>query len=632
MDSPLRIARETEFYQGYIRFKMSVSNESPHLIGDITVELIFDDKLLYIAEHDDYPIQNGKFVIGNIYGSKSKSITILFEPLTCSKATDIKCQINYTDHEGKMASTFMVPKEITVVCPIMKTDQDINIGRLKEFIENLPNCDSRVYQVQSNFDIKKLATLAREVVEKHDVRHIRTLHTRDNKTCEIWYYGRTKVTKDDIVIKISILAESHTMELFSATRSAETLTGLLAEIGRDLKKIVESKANGRVVNVHIKDSVVQRSNLLDMCDMDGSCNVDVVIEDSVVQHTNIATVNEEEQLKKEQEKQEEATPLKPAEENNNKKQEEEKRQEQSTEKKSPEKKHKARKTTYVSYSKQSSTSTDSQSLSPKKKPSKSKALIPMFVLLLLGVILIGLMGNTDNSQDTVSLQNPVNIEDKEDSTNPNSENYTNSIGMEFVLIPAGDFEMGSPSDEDFRDDDESPVHKVTIEKAYYLGKYEVTQEQWVEVMGSNPSRFIGDDRPVESISWSDVQEFIKKLNEMEGTDKYRLPSEAEWEYACRADTTTSYFFGENTFILTEYAWYYKNSEDTTHPVGKKKLTHGDCMIFMGMSKKWFRINTILTMKVLQVMVVLGKTVVTLMESYAVVAGTATPVTVGRLIA
>ncbi|MDQ1252319.1 MAG: hypothetical protein QG646_1440 [Euryarchaeota archaeon] len=147
---------------------------------------------------------------------------------------------------------------------------------------------------------------------------------------------------------------------------------------------------------------------------------------------------------------------------------------------------------------------------------------------------------------------------------------SSSTGMEFVLIPAGKFMMGSPSEEKDRYDDEVPAHEVTIKNTFYLGKYPVTQKQWEKVMGSNPSRFKGDNLPVEQVSWDDVQKFIKKLAKMEGTDKYRLPSEAEWEYACRARITTRFCFGDNESELGNYGWYDKNSGSTTHPVGQKQ--------------------------------------------------------------
>ncbi|MCK5660466.1 MAG: formylglycine-generating enzyme family protein [Methanosarcinales archaeon] len=151
----------------------------------------------------------------------------------------------------------------------------------------------------------------------------------------------------------------------------------------------------------------------------------------------------------------------------------------------------------------------------------------------------------------------------------NQKTITNSIGMEFVLIPAGEFEMGSPSNEAGRNDDEGPVHNVKID-SFYMGKYEVTQKQWSDFMGYNPSYFKGDDLPVEKFSWNNAQEFINKLNEKEGIDKYRLPSEAEWEYAARAGTTTRYSFGDDESKLGDYAWYDDNSGSQTHPVGQKK--------------------------------------------------------------
>ena len=120
------------------------------------------------------------------------------------------------------------------------------------------------------------------------------------------------------------------------------------------------------------------------------------------------------------------------------------------------------------------------------------------------------------------------------------------VSLEMVRIGPGTFQMGSPPSEQGRNLNEGPVHEVTIRQGFYLGKYEVTQAQWEAVMGSNPSRFSGcGDCPVERVSWDDAQAFIRKLNEMEGENHYRLPSEAEWEYAARAGTTTRYSWGDD---------------------------------------------------------------------------------------
>jgi formylglycine-generating enzyme required for sulfatase activity len=128
--------------------------------------------------------------------------------------------------------------------------------------------------------------------------------------------------------------------------------------------------------------------------------------------------------------------------------------------------------------------------------------------------------------------------------------WFNGVSLERVYIPGGSFQMGST-----KYDGEKPLHQVTI-KPFYLGKYPVTQAQWQAVMGNNPSRFKGEKRPVECVSWNDAVEFCQKLSALTG-ETYRLPSEAEWEYACRAGTTTPFYFGETiTSDLVNYDGNY----------------------------------------------------------------------------
>ncbi len=145
-------------------------------------------------------------------------------------------------------------------------------------------------------------------------------------------------------------------------------------------------------------------------------------------------------------------------------------------------------------------------------------------------------------------------------------------GMEFVTIPTGSFSMGSMSTEEGRDDDEDPRDTVYIE-SFELMTTEVTQGMWDKVMCDNPSNFDkGDNYPVENVSWNDCQDFIDELNDLDPNHTYRLPSEAEWEYACRAGTTTRFYWGnsDSESTMGRYCWYYENMNFSTHPVGLKQ--------------------------------------------------------------
>lgn len=201
-------------------------------------------------------------------------------------------------------------------------------------------------------------------------------------------------------------------------------------------------------------------------------------------------------------------------------------------------------------------------------------------------------------------QSPVVNDGGKEFSSPTSKEktYTNSIGMKFVLIPAGTFLCDAGNEE-------NPIPnglKVTVSRPFYLGIYPVTQKQWEAVMGSapidvsgrrrwqyenltslataedgweawkdavgwaNPSWFLGQDNPVDSVPWEDAQEFLNRLNAMEGHQHYRLPTNMEWELAARGGTHTKFFLGEDESLMGDYAWVPDNADDMTHPAGQKK--------------------------------------------------------------
>ena len=152
---------------------------------------------------------------------------------------------------------------------------------------------------------------------------------------------------------------------------------------------------------------------------------------------------------------------------------------------------------------------------------------------------------------------------------PPPESLTVDLGgarMEFVLIHPGSFLMGSKQG----DADERPAHRVIIAKPFYLGKFLVTQEQWQTLMGSNPSTFPASQSPVDFVYWDECQTFLRKMGEKAPGYTFLLPTEAQWEYACRAGTTTTFFFGDEPRAAGNYGWFKANSAGSTHPVGLKK--------------------------------------------------------------
>jgi formylglycine-generating enzyme required for sulfatase activity len=594
---------DVEIKRGYevlpdnnVRFGIRVINTSEAAILEVEVILDYNESLF---ELEVGKVQN----LGTIPPAVPRTAKFILKPRGCIHKEEIGATVRYKDPQWKRYSLEMRPKEVHCVCPFLKEKaitradflslassghieerginfEAITIDKLIAFL--LHTCQNRLYRVD-------------EVA----VEHGKILYLAADAVGEKAYYLLTAVVVEhEGIIQVLLRASSD---------KRHGLTGFLNELMENLRHLVSSVAHAREIGIikqeqviNIIDSVVQRTTF---AAAGGEGAPSVTIKDSVVQRTEIKAdeeakrrrreeEEERERLRREEERKERERKAKEEAEKRKREQEQKARQEAERLKREQEERLKREQTEQerLRREEQENKAKEIKAREAVKTPEAEKGTsrTKIFaVIIVLGAALLGYWAFTALSHDGTQMGPPAALPTQTPTLTPSSSptpavtpaptsaanlgnTYTNSIGMEFVSIPAGAFEMGSPPNEEGRYGDEGPVHHVAIEKTFYMGSYEVTQEQWRAVMGDNPSSFEGDDLPVESVPWDDVQEFINKLNAKEGTDKYRLPSEAEWEYACRAGTTTRYSFGDSDSNLGEYAWYTDNSGSKTHLVGQKK--------------------------------------------------------------
>ena len=555
-----------------VRFGIRVINNSDFAISDVEVLLDYSDSLFELSGNR---IQK----LGTIPPAVPRTAKFILKPLGCIHKENIGATIIYKDHQWKKHTIEMNPKEVHCVCPFLKEKsikradfltlsksgffeergvnfEGITVEKLVDFISH--TCKNRLYKV-----------------DEFPIENGKIIYLAGDALGEKAYYLLTAVVKE---------YEGLAQVLLRASSDKKYgLNGFLYEILDNLCHLVLS-ASAREIGVikkeqviNIIDSVVQRSSF---SVSDGAPSVNV--RDSVVQHAEIKTdeerkKREEERLRKEREEQErvrkhkeeekqaqreeearlrkakelEERGRKAIEDRDRQRKAEAENRERELQKQRPEEERQRRRNEDIA---RIQSEKEEERLRLEKEAKSSSGGKRVFGLIIIfAVIALGWYGTQDSNNPAIP-----------------QKTITNSIGMEFVQIQAGEFNMGSPSNEKDRSSAEVPVHQVKISNAFYMGKYEVTQKQWQEVMGNNPSNFKGDNLPVDNVPWNDAQYFIKKLNDKEGGNKYRLPTEAEWEYAARAGTTTRYSFGDDESNLGDYAWYDSNSGGRYHDVGQKK--------------------------------------------------------------
>ncbi len=578
-----------------IRFGIRITNISDLAISDVEVILDYVDSLFKL-EGDR--LQK----VGVIPPANTRTAEFVLKPLGCIHKVNIEATIFYRDSKWDKQIETMHPKEVHCVCPFLRS----KAMPRAEFLKLSGSGHSA--ETGLNFKGVSVERLASYLVQTCKNRHHkvddylvdggRMLYFASESIGEKAYYLLTTLIKEDDGLTQVMLRV--------ASDKPHGLNGFLNETVAELRHVVGTVQsaqeigiikNEQVINiidsvvertsfggvggsapVNIQDSVVQRTSF---DGVGGSASVN--IQDSVVQRTEFGTgedrtaEREREKQRKEEEEQLELIKRKAQEEAEIKKKQEENLQNEQRRKQEEEQKTKTKleqlEREQEAAHKEKEQQKTRQQEAPVQRPraerqkptQKSRKNVFMFAIVI-GALLAGFAMFPPDSGDIADMLSQSYIQ----TSIVSQDSIQQTIdSLEFALIPDGEFDMGSPSNEAGRSDNEGPVHHVKISRAFYMSKYEITQKQWRDVMGTNPSYFKGDDLPVEQVSWNDVQDFIKKLNKNEGTDKYRLPSEAEWEYACRAGTTTRYSFGDGE-SLGEYAWYNDNLSSTTHPVGQKK--------------------------------------------------------------
>jgi len=231
--------------------------------------------------------------------------------------------------------------------------------------------------------------------------------------------------------------------------------------------------------------------------------------------------------------------------------------------------------------------------SPPPIPSRRKfLLLAGYISFGLGATFVGskIFGSKQSSVTETPIREETSAPQESSSENNSTFDLGGGVTLEMVKIPGGSFLMGSPDSDQDASSNEKPQHQVTIAEDFYLGKYEVTQAQYQAIMGTNPSYFSkGGDYPVENVSWNDAVEFCQKLSAKTGKT-FKLPSEAQWEYACRAGTQTRYYYGDDASQLGDYAWYDDNSGNQTHQVGQKNPNNFGLYDMIGNVWEWCEDN------------------------------------------
>jgi len=266
-DGNIMLLRENENLRGFIRMKIAVVNQSPSTVNNVSLRLLYDEKVFRLDRTEPaYSTKGDSVQIGNVGPNEKKTVAFYLDPAMCT-ISSIDAIMSYRDHVGTLRTLTMRPKEVNVVCPIFFTRETANTALLKNLITHeLLHQDSKIYAIPDGIQPVEAFDLAKSVANGRSIQFVREFKKSDPLHVEAWYYGVTKVKGTRIVIRISTghSRTAGTIELFAATSHNDVLVGLLAELGHDLAAKLKERGKPavQITNVEIKDSIINRSSLL----------------------------------------------------------------------------------------------------------------------------------------------------------------------------------------------------------------------------------------------------------------------------------------------------------------------------------------------------------------------------------
>jgi hypothetical protein len=256
----VKLLSEVEFFQGFVRLKAAVKNDTDTVITDVALDIVYDDNVLRIDHIQPvYEYKRGKVYLGNINAGEKKTVAFNFDPIICMESM-IDGTLTYRDVAGKLQVVSMKSRRADIVCPIFFTRENANTAMLKRLIrEELASQDSKVFRYPDGLAPLQAFELCKGVVHLHDVKFVREfIEERPTWLGEAWFYGETKVKGYKIVIRVTVREDSHTSEFFVASSEMEVITGLLAELGHSLNRMLKEKYMGRLKVQPIVDPTLKR--------------------------------------------------------------------------------------------------------------------------------------------------------------------------------------------------------------------------------------------------------------------------------------------------------------------------------------------------------------------------------------